>query len=797
MKPQLLWLNLLLFLNTLLSVPAIAADEIQLVNFSEHETETQRNSTHPLGSDEVPVTAQTPTIPQVEPILEFTDPEAEEPEEEISVTGTRTPRPVRLSPATINVITGQDLDETLTQDLRDLFRYEPNVGVGNNRRYGLQDITIRGLGGNRVLIQTDGIRAPNQFTFGTPSIGRDYFELETLQRAEVIRGPASALYGSDALGGVVTFRTIEPSDLLNQFGKRDSLSVLSTSFDSADRGFVFSGLTANRVGNLEFLLGYTRRDSEEATVPGNQDFVDQRGTGRNNYLGKIVYRFNETSRLDFTAERFLNFDAFQVSPLTVRDLIGPVGFRGQDETIDYTTSRSRFSLSYNYDDPNSRSFLNAAKLQLYYQNVKVEEERVQDFVRTGVGVDRRRLRNLENLFIDRVFGSNIQLQSNFKLGTIANRLTYGIDVSTTRNERTRDGIEQRFNAAGNRLLNTNVIGSDNFPVKDFPDSDTLRFGAYIQNEIEFGNTFTLIPGLRFDSYRLDTRPDALYARNPGAVAADFSSSAVSPSIGFVWQTTPELAIVGRYARGFRAPLYSEINAGFTNLTSPTFRYKTLSNAELEPETSDGFELGLRGGFSQFNFSLTGFYNRYDNFIERLANVGQSFTLVPGFPVTLFQSRNVAKARIYGLEFSGQYRFSPKPHGFSLLTSLGWTVGDNLITDEPLDSVDPFKAVVGLRYRAPENRWGADLIGSFVAQPRLSDNRPAGSFTPSAYTVVDLLGFYNITPLISVNVGVFNLFNTEYFEFQDVRPLLNAAAPRDLDRFAQPGTSVRVGLTYRF
>jgi hemoglobin/transferrin/lactoferrin receptor protein len=791
MKSQRIWFNVLLS-SALFALPAIAGDEPR----SDHPFDNNSQQAPTLLSEfDQP---RTDAGPLVGPLSQAPiESESEGPEEEITVTGTRTPRAVRRSPATVNVITEREIDETLVRDLRDLFRYEPNIGVGANRRYGIQDITIRGLGSNRVLIQTDGIRAPNQFTFGTPAIGRDYIELETLQRAEVIRGPASALYGSDALGGVVTFRTIEPVDLLTQFGKRDSLSVLSTNFESADRGFVFNGLTAHRVGNLEFLLGYTRRDAQEASIPGNSDFVDDRDLGRNNYLGKFVYRLSQTSSLDFTAERFFNFDQFYVSALTARDLIGPTGFRGQDETIDYTTSRSRFSLSYNFDDPNSRGFLSAAKLQIYYQNAKVEEERVQDFVRTGAGADRRRLRELDNIFVDRIFGGNVQLQSNFKIGTVANRLTYGFDLSTTRNERTRDGIEQRFNAAGSRILSTTVIGADNFPVKDFPDSDTLRFGIYLQNEIEFGNTFTLIPGLRFDSYRLDTSPDAIYARNPGAVAADFSSSAVSPSVGFVWQTTPSLAIVGRYARGFRAPLYSEINAGFTNLTSPAFRYKTLSNPDLEPETSNGFELGVRGGFSQFNFSLTGFYNSYDNFIERLGNVGQSFTLVPGFPVTLFQSRNVAKARTYGVELSGQYRFSPKPHGLSLLASLGWTVGDDLTTDQPLESVEPFKAVVGLRYRAPENRWGADLVGSFVAQPRLSDNRPAGSFTPSAYTVVDLIGFYNLTPLISFNVGVFNLFNTEYFEYQDVRPLLNAAAPRDLDRYAQPGISIRAGFTYRF
>jgi hemoglobin/transferrin/lactoferrin receptor protein len=726
------------------------------------------------------------------------NPEVDAPDqEEITITGTRSPRPVRLTPGSIAVITDQEIDEFLVRDLRDLFRYEPNVSVGNDRRYGLQDINIRGLGGNRVLIQNDGIRLPTQFQFGTPSIGRDYVDIETLQRVEVIRGPASALYGSDALGGVVTFKTVDPSDLLNRFGRQNSITSLSTNVETVDRSWVHTAITAFRVGAFEGLLGYTRRDGYEARVPKDNEFVDSRYNARNNWLGKLVYRLSDTSRIAFTTEVFRNEDDFDVARITASNLIGPTGFRGQDESLAYKTARDRVSLAYTFDDPKSTGFLSGARVQVYYQNAEVDELRIQDFVRTGAGTDLRRLRNLENNFRDRVIGGDLQLQSKFNIGTVVNRLTYGLDVSSTRNERVRSGIETRFNAAGQNILTTNVVGADNFPVKDFPDSDTLRLGVYVQNEIEFGKTLTLIPGLRFDVYRLDTSPDALYLRNPGATAANFNDSAISPNFGFVWQTTPELAIVGRYARGFRAPLYSEINAGFTNLTNPGFRYKTLSNPDLKPETSDTFELGIRGNFRQLSFSATGFYNKYDNFIETFAAAGVDRTIVPGFPVNLFQSQNVAEARTYGFELSGEYRFSPQPHGFSLLAGLGLTVGDNLTANQPLESVDPFKAVVGLRYRAPEKRWGADLTATFAAQPRQQDNRPAGSYTPEGYTVVDLVGYYNFTPLITLNIGVFNLLNNQYFLYSDVRPLINSPEPADIGRFAQPGISLRAGLTWRF
>ncbi len=717
-----------------------------------------------------------------------------EDEEEITVTGTRTPRPVRLSPANITVFDTDYIDRNNVRDLRDLLQYEPNVTTGNNRRYGLQDVNIRGLGGNRVLIQTDGIRVPNQFIFGTPSLGRDYVELETLQAVEVLRGPASALYGSDALGGVVTFRTVEASDLLNRY-QVNAISRLSADYDTSVKGTVFSGISAYRVGALDVLFSFTRRDSFEASVPVNNDLVDPRTTDRNNYLGKLVYNLDDYSSLSFTGEFFDNRDRFRVNDRLVSDLLGPAGFRGLAESLTADTERSRFSLAYNFADADSTGILQGARFTLYYQDSRILENRIQDFGRTGAGADQRRLRNLSNTFVDRVLGGEIQLQSNFFTGDINHRLSYGIEISTTRNERIRDGIETRFNAAGAVIGTTTQVGADNFPVKDFPDSDTFRFGLYLQDEIEFGKSVSLIPGIRFDTYSLTASPDAIYARNIGAVSANFSSSAVSPSVGVVYRATPELAFVGRYARGFRAPLYSEINSGFSNLVGPGFRYRTLANPNLRPETSDNFEIGVRAAFPQASFSLTGFYNLYDNFIETFAAAGVSTTIVPGAVVNLFQTQNVARAQIYGLEFSGRYNFSPDNLGFSLLASFGISVGDDLTSNRPLETVNPYRLVTGLRYR--EQNWGADLTASFVGQPRLRSDRPANAFTPAAYTVVDLTGYYNITPLVTLNLGIYNLFNTQYFEYQDVRTLTSAAAPINISNFAQPGISLRAGLSWRF
>ncbi|ASC70089.1 TonB-dependent siderophore receptor [Halomicronema hongdechloris C2206] len=462
--------------------------------------------------------------------------------------------------------------------------------------------------------------------------------------------------------------------------------------------------------------------------------------------------------------------------------------------------RTRVSLAYSYDAPESPSFLTGAEAQLFYQEATttelLEETRASGSAFPGQPV----FRDTENRFVADSYGGNLQLRSDFTTGSVSHRLTYGLDVSNTFNSRPRDRIETNLNTGES----TNVIPPDTFPVKDFPDGNTLRLGVYAQDELEVG-PLDIIAGLRFDHYDLSTDPDEAFTRN-GAEAADLTASAFSPRIALLYEATPELSLYGQYARGFRAPLYSEINSGFTNLTSPFFKYETLSNPELEPETSDSFELGIRGNFPQVDFRLTGFYNTYDNFIETFVGAGTRClvdvdpcpTFAPPFSfdtqvVNQFQTQNVARARIYGIEAGGEYRFDPRGYGFSLLGSLAWVRGDDLTADQPLPSVNPLTAVVGLRYRAPEDRWRAEFLSTIVGKARTPEDTTF--FVPDAYAVFDLIGSYDPTPNLGLSLGVYNLLNTEYYAYSEVRTV-DANAP-NIQRFTQPGINVRVGLSYRF
>ncbi|MFS8877271.1 TonB-dependent hemoglobin/transferrin/lactoferrin family receptor [Synechococcus sp. H55.8] len=714
--------------------------------------------------------------------------------QQVTVTGTRTERTLADSPASITVIDRERLRRELIQNIQDLVRYEPGVSVRRNVRYGLQDFNIRGLDANRVLIQVDGIRQPEQFSFGPFNIGRDTFELETLKTVEIIRGPASTLYGSDALGGVVTYTTLDPVDLL---GERDSHVGLSSQYDSKNQGFVNTLSLAGRQGNLEALLIYTRRDAREPDIKADPSFKDRQTVEGDNVLAKLVYRFSPLESLTLTGEYF---NSRTTTTFSRRNLDPAVSlFR---ETID--TERSRLSLEYRYANPENPAF-ELATVQIYYQPARTREPSVEERTLTVQGRPVPVRRDTFNELVSNILGASLQAQSRFQAGDLSHRLVYGMEISTTRNERPRNRFQTNLQTGAV----TQNIPPDTFPTKDFPDSDTVRFGLYVQDEIDFGGgNLTLIPGIRYDTYNLTPSPDEAFLKS-GSEAASLFADAVSPKLGLVWRINPNLTFTAQYNTGFRAPQYNEINSGFTNLVSPVFRYRTLSNPNLRPETSQGFEVGLRGIYPQASFSLAAYYNTYNDFIEAFREVGSEPSppgppgSPPPPPVILFQSQNISRARIYGVEATGQYFFSPDLTGWSLNGSFAWAVGDNLTENKPLLSIEPLTAVLGLHYDDPSQVWGARLVATLVADPRDPQREvvrpnpnapPQIPFVPSGYTVVDLLGYYNLDDNWQLNFGVFNLFDERYFLYSETRTLF--VGP-EVERRAQPGRHVALSFSSRF
>jgi len=698
----------------------------------------------------------------------------------ITVSATRRPELVTEVPATVSVITDRDIEENFVQDIKDLVRYEPGVSVrtaparftaagANTGRDGNAGFNIRGLEGNRVLIINDGIRVPDGFSFGGQSVGRgDYFDTDTLKSVEILRGPASALYGSDGIAGAVSFTTKDPYDYIKD-GR--SFAVQGTpSYTSADDTVSTNVVGAVGEGPWSAMVSFTRREGHELnnmgtnyarntdrTAPNPQDILT------NAVLSKVVYQPGDAHTLRGTYEYFdsemnaLVLTAVAKPPLAATSTLGLLA---RD-----TTRRSRYSLDYRYDGA-AGDLIESAFLAGYYQNAKTRQFSNED---RNTSPDRLRI----NTFDNAVYGFTGQAETSFSSGFGEHIVIAGFDVSFSRQEGIRDG--------------TVPPAGEVFPTRAFPNTDFTLAGFFIQDEISLLNgDLKLYPAVRLDHYSLDPRPDTLL---PGAGVAGQSKTHVSPKFAAIYSIIPEVKIFANWAEGFKAPSPGQVNNAFANIVA---NYTSIPNPNLRPETSQTIEGGLRYVDDTFTLGGTAFVGQYKDFIDQV-QVGGNFT--PLNPA-LYQFVNQGSVLIKGLELKGAVDFG---NGFDAIVAASYAHGNakNAGVRRPLDTVDPVKIVAGLGYRNG-NLWGAriNVVHSAGKEAdRVSTLACAPScFLPGSFNIVDATAFWSINEHLTVRGGAFNLFDKKYFWWSDVRGL--ASTSTVIDGYSQPGRNYGISLTAR-
>jgi hemoglobin/transferrin/lactoferrin receptor protein len=243
--------------------------------------------------------------------------------------------------------------------------------------------------------------------------------------------------------------------------------------------------------------------------------------------------------------------------------------------------------------------------------------------------------------------------------------------------------------------------------------------------------------------------------------------------------------------GFRNPTPEDLNGTVTNIP---FNYQTIPNPALKNEISQSFELGMRGQYEKAAWSLAAYYNQYQNFIQLFANAGGAGT--PASP-TIFQSQNLSYATIYGLEFKGDSSLdfiSPALQNFTLFGNAAYSQGWDGQNNQPLSSMDPFKAVLGLRYAYEQVQL--EFIASYFARQNLtSATATPNQFIPSSSLLLDLVARWQVTEKVTFTAGLYNLTNEKAWRYQDVRGLTTATT--DLDRYTIPGINARFALNIKF
>lgn len=714
----------------------------------------------------------------------------------VVVVGTRTPQALIEQTATISVLEGEDLARQQALDLRDALRYEPGVSVRDQgSRFGLAGVNIRGIEGNRVNLQVDGVRLPQAYAIGDFSnAARDFFSLDAISQIEVLRGPASSLYGSDALGGVVRFNTLDPRDWLqdadHRFGTQLGYSGVD---DSLRRG----ARLATGQGEWSMLVSLQRRDGQSRDTQGQTLGTGATRTARDpsdtqawTGMAKLVHGSDPAGRVTrLVLEELRNeADTAVLSQVGQQDFSSQFGFPYFIDTgyLDADDQRERRRASVEQSMPLGIGLADRLRWQVSLQHAETDQRTTQSrtVITRGVAAATR-IRERRFLMEERIGGLQLELDKRWG----AHRLIYGVDLNDSDISGVRDGSE--LNTATGVV--TTVVGPDAFPVRDFPRTDTQELALFLQDEWRIGSALTLIGGLRWDRYDLDPRPDATFIEdNPGITPVSLQTDRVSPKLGLRYALSGGWMLTGQWAAGFRSPPFSDVNVGFTNFQ---FGYTALPNPDLRPERSRGFEAGVRWqGQGGSQFALTAFHNRYTDFIESLAAVGVD----PESGLLLFQSRNVDQVRIHGAEARLDLNLGQLATAWSdfrLRAALAWAEGENRLDNSPLSSVDPLRGTLGLLWQ--RQRYGLELVTRFGARADAVRTAVDGSpaFEAPGFVVLDAYAHLDLWQGTRLELGVGNLLDRTWYEAANVRGL-SAASPALL-RFSEPGRHLMVQWRQQF
>lgn len=708
---------------------------------------------------------------------------------EVVISGSRVEQDIEDVSATVTTISSEDIARKNPGDLSDLLKDEVGVSVRvpSNRatagsstgRGGNEGVNIRGMEGDQIRMQVDGVSLPASFSNGPHLVGRgDAMDPEGFKRVEILRGASSTQFGSDGLAGAVSFMTKDPSDLLT-LGNSTQFNV-KLGYSSADRAwqlapsFAFKGdtvqgmvLTSLRTGHETGTMGTNNTSTTSRTAANPADF--QSGY----LLSKFILTPDRTHQIKLTAE--------SVRRETEANVLSARSATQKNIATDDAVDRDLLKLDYRYTPAKAWFDVLTASVynqQYYNQQFTLDERSVNPLMRTR---DRK--------YWQDTWGASLQTESNFG-NEIAHRLVTGLDFTYSDITTIYTGAYTPRNPA---LTGCTAAPASPptfcqpFPTqKNFPDTKYLTLGVFVQDEIDLGQV-SITPGVRYDTFKLNPQSDAYYQVSNTIAPTALSGSAISPRLGAVWKIAPLVQPFAQYARGFRAPKPDQVNGGSGTNVSTTPAYMSIGNPDLKPETSDTYELGLRGKDAAYRYSATVFHSRYRDFISNKVVSGTGSIADP----EVNQSINVGEVVISGFELRGDVTLA---RNWSVSAAYAHAKGDAYegATTKPHNLIDPDKLVVGLNY-SNGAIWGAGMNVTTVE--RQTRPEAANLVNPAGYTVVDLTGWYQFGKATFLQAGIGNLFDEKYVQWADVRNL--AATSTVIDGYTQPGRNFKISVTHSF
>ena len=664
-------------------------------------------------------------------------------------------------PNTIEVITPREVDFQNPQTTADMLEQSGNVFVQKSQLGGGSPM-IRGFATNRLLIVVDGVRM-NTAIFRSGNLQNVIsLDANSLSHAEVIFGPGSVIYGSDAIGGVMNFHTLSPrfslgenvmlnAGVMGRFSSADleKTGHLHFNIGLKNWGFLtsvtysnFDNLVMGSNGPDDYLRPtYQTRINGKDSVVVNPEPKEQVPSGYNqvNFMQKILFSPVNEWELEYAFHYSTTSDYSRYDRL-----IRPRGNTLRSAEWYYGPQKWMMNnlMITNYS---GNSLYNLSKLIVAYQHF---EESRHD--RNLNAVDKTN--NTEKV---NAFSTNLDLIKEINENS---NLYYGVEV-----------VLNKVESTGN---SENIItGEISLGPSRYPDGSTWNsFGAYLTYKNKVSPQYILQAGIRYNFVTLDATFDTTFYPFP-FTTAEQRNGALTGTAGLVWHPTYDWQINLNLASGFRAPNIDDIGKVFDSEPGAV----VVPNPDLEPEYAYNAELSITKIFQDVaEFDITGYYTYLDNaLVRRDYKLNGMDSIIYNGEMSKVQAiQNAAFAHIWGIEAMIDLNFAEH---FNLRSSFNYQKGeeeDDAGDKVPLRHAAPWFGKTEFIFRM--NRLEADLYAVYNGEIKYKDLAPSevekdyiyakdangNPYQPSWYTL-NLKLSYQLFENFELYLGVENITDQRY------------------------------------
>lgn len=637
----------------------------------------------------------------------------------VTVIGTGLPTEVMRNPASITVITAEDIEEKAAVSVAELLRDVPGVQISEE---GIERITIRGEESRRVAILIDGQKLTDHTNYGQPVL----VDPTTIERIDVLRGASSVVSGSAAIGGVI--------NIITKRGAAKPFALSATAgYMSATRGYrvsvAASGTVDSGPGALDYNLSAGRMEQGDRRVPGG-DRLQPSNIDDRNLSGHLGYRLGQHyfgvkhQRYDLAANVYVvppaGVDAFSIK-LPHRDLRKTSLFYEGSELAPWLTKLSANAHRQTID----RDFSNDVRVTV----LPVLSTHVQS----------------DSLDEQTTSGFDIRAEMKFSGKT---RTVVGV-------EREEDALKANKNTITTTTRYIPPPGSTTTTITPrFDDARTKTWSVFGQHELALTDELTATIGARRYQVRADHRRSIIAGlAQPTTKASD---DLWLGSAGLVWSPSNQLSLRANLAQGYIYPTLAQL---FLTTTAGTTRGSIIGNPNLEPERSTTFELGSRYSANGAMIDATLFYSSSKDYIATVE-----------LNATTSTYQNVDEAISWGLELYAEqatafWNLTPYTSFAAMRRQLRYGNGFNTY-----DSGSPvFSGKIGVRkdWTLARASGSVDLYLRGESQVRMRNELDVAEEGASGYGTLNLRANAHLSHDWTLVAELNNLTDRHYRSYQEM------------------------------